>query len=765
MTKLTLLSRTAVLLSLCGAVALAPPASAQDFTSLGPGPVTSFDGSAGRVAAVACSRTDPNLYYIGTCDGGVWKTTTAGASWTPVTDHLPGTPIGDVTLDPQNENIVYAGSGEANFANHSRYGLGLYKSTDAGATWTVLGADVFSGRCISRVLVHPTNSNIVYVALTAAGGGPASLAAKAHPLRNGPRGVFKSTDAGLTWTLLAGGLPALDCTDLEFDPSNPAVLLAGIGHVYGSPDNGVYRSADNGATWTRLSGGLPTTEVGRISFDIARSNPNRIYLMIARPSAGIGVGGSSSGGGELRVAMRSSDAGATWTNVPVGTGLLSTQGFYDILVTVSPTNPDLAYFGGVTIRRTTNGGASTSTVVDGHPDFHAAAWDAAGRCVIGNDGGVYRYNNPATSSAIVPLNNGLVNMQIYAGISTTPANDINIFAGLQDNGTARRRAQGDFQWASVVGGDGGWTQVNPSNPQIVFAQLQGANSLYRSTNGGNSFGSLGGTGLEGRHCFLPVYLIDHTNTNRMIIALERVWESMDGGTTYDPISPDLTLGGVAAIRAMAMSKTDPRYVYCATSDGLVYASTDGGHNFTQRLAGNQGWPRVTRELTAHPTDPQTVYLAGATYGAEHVRRSFDAGATWQVLDGNLPDLPTNVIDVDIRYPVPRLFAGTDRGVYMSKDDGVTWTRYGTGSPNAAVIDLVVEPSRSRMIVATQGRSAWSVPIACPADFNEDGQSDFFDYLDFAQAFADETAAADFNQDGQVDFFDYLDFVGAFDAGC
>lgn len=747
-------------------------ADAQTVTTvIGPGPVTFFSGSSGRISSVVCSPTNPSRYFVGTADGGVWRTTDAGVTWTALTDSMPTTAIGALALDPQDENTIYAGSGEANFANHCRYGLGLYRSGDGGDTWTVLGASTFSGRSISRVIVDPANRNVIYVAVVGAGGGPERRAAKGHPQRFGPVGVFRTADGGVTWTQLLNGLPNVAVTDLEMDPTNPNVLIAGVGEPYGDAANGLYQTNNGGASWTRLTPtGFPTTDVGRIALAWARSDRTRIYAFVATPSTGLGVGGSSAGGGALRAALRSSDAGANWTSVPVAANLVGAQAFYDLLVTVSPTNPDLVYFGGINLVRSTNGGTTLTSVNPGHVDLHAAAWDAAGRLVFGNDGGCYRANTPATATVAVPLNGtggagSITNMQFYAGLSTSPVSDVTIFGGLQDNGSVRRRATNTTQWDSTVGGDGGWTRVNPANPNIVFNQFQGANNLYRSTDGGVNFSFINGTGLTGRHAFLPPYLIDPTNPNRMILALERVWESTNGGNTFTPISPDLTLGGIAAIRAMAMAPSNPLFVYAATSDGLVWASSDGGRNFTQRLSGNPGWPRVTRELTVHPTQPQTVYRAVANFGVNQVQRSRDAGVTWEVLDGNLPDLPVNVVDVDLRYPTPRLYAGTDAGVYESRDDGTTWARYGTNQANAAVIDLIIEPARGRLIAAAQGRSAWIIPIYCPADYNEDGTADFFDYLDFVSAFAAEDAAADFNRDGVVDFFDYLDFVAAFAGSC
>ncbi len=758
--------------SVLGAVGvLAAPVAAQSWTSLGPAPITNFGGASGRVAGVACSPTDASKWFIATADGGVWRTTNAGQSWTPLTDHLPTTATGAIAIDPSNEQVIYAGSGEANFANHSRYGRGLYKSVDGGDTWTVLAAGTFSGRCFSRILVHPAQPSVVFASITGAGGGPERFAAKRHPDRAGPRGVFKSVDGGVTWTQLGGGLPAIDATDIEFDPADPQVMYAGVGYVYGDAANGIYKSTNGGANWTRLAGGLPVGTAGRVAMAMTAANRNRIYALFAAPVAGIGVGGSASGGGQIFGAYRSDDAGANWTQLGLDGNLGSVQQFYNNLVIANPTNADLVFFAGVQIVRSTDAGATfTGNLPAHHPDFHAAAWDAAGRLVVGNDGGTALSSDLGDSFATT--NTDLANMQFYAGLSTHPTDDTIIYGGLQDNGTARRDDPDSRTWTSVFGGDGGWTQLDQSDPARIFLEFQGAGNLFRSTNFGQSFPRATGS-ISGRHAFLPPFLIDATNPQRMVYATERVWESLDGGSTFTAVSADLTSGSPFAIRAVTMSPTDSRYMYVVTSDNRVLASSDSGRTFALRLADHFGWPRVTREIVVDNTDPLTVYLAGATFGAPHVRRSRDGGVTWQTLSATLPDVPVNSVGVDTRYPTARLYAGGDDGVYQSRNGGQTWSRLGDNFPHAAVVDILVQPVRpsgnGRLIVATQGRGAWAIPLYCIADFNSDGAVNADDLSDFITAYFDAggpgSDAADFNGDGVINADDLGDYITAYFDGC
>lgn len=730
------------------------PAIAQTWTELGPAPITGA-GDVGRISAIVCSPTNANKYFVGGADGGVWRTTNGGTSWTPLTDHMPTTAIGALALDPADENIIYAGTGEGNFANHSRYGLGIYKSTDGGDTWTHLAQSTFGGRCFSRILVSPADSQRLFAAVTIAGGFPSLAAAKGHPGATGPVGVFRSDDGGVTWTHLTSGVPTLSATDLAFQPDNSQILYAAIGHLFGSPSNGVYKSLDGGDTWAR-AGVLPTTTTyGRISLAPAPTNPQRVYVLAARPA-------TSSGGNAITEGLyRSDDGGATGALKTV-IDMQATYGWYLSVVTVSPTSADTVFIGGLTFQRSTNAGGAFANVTPTHVDMHAAAWDASGRLVVGDDGGVQRTANNGTSWTAIST--GLGTVQFYAGLSVHPTSDLIFFGGTQDNGT-NRRSTDTKSWSRVIGGDGGWTQLDRSNPLRIFGEYQGTGALSRSTNGGASF-SASGFGINGgdRNCFLPPYLIDQTNPQRMLYGTQRVYRSTDGGTSWNPISADLTLGA-GAIRALAMGVNDPDRVYAATNDGRVLASADGGVSFALRLSGIPGWPRVTREITVDPGNARTAYLAVAAFGTDQVRRTRDAGVTWEALDGDLPDMPVNVIAADGRCPTPVLYAGTDAGLYVSADDGVTWRPYGAGLPNACVIDIDVDSVRNRLSIATQGRGAWTAPIHLQADFNNDGFADGADYDQFVNAFEAGDLAADFNGDTFVDGIDYDRFMIAFESGC
>ncbi|MEZ6234219.1 MAG: GC-type dockerin domain-anchored protein [Phycisphaerales bacterium] len=745
-------------------------ALAQTWEELGPAPTSVSGGSAGRVSSIACSPTDPDLYYVGAADGGVWKTTDGGLNWTPLTDHMPTTAIGAVEIDPFDERIIYAGTGEANFANHSRYGLGLLRSMDAGATWELLAGETFAGRCFSRIVCDPATPGVLYASITRAGGFPELAAARGHPQAESPLGVFRSADRGETWTRLPG-LPELSITDLAIDPFNASVLYAGVGRIFGSPDNGVYKSSDAGQTWTRLSGGLPTQELGRVTLAVSPDEPQTLVTLLTRPSSPTGGGAQSIGG------YRSTDGGQTWS--AYGTVSQSSYGWYLSVASIRPGAPGTVFYGGLLMNRQIGG--QSASVTPPHVDIHAIEWDAAGRLLSGNDGGVHRSEDLGASWT--NLNVGLGTIQFYAGVSTHPSDDDWFAGGTQDNGSSVRR-NGNNSWSHVLGGDGGWTQtfLDGLGRVVVFAESQGTGNLSRSTNGGMSFQGAGG-GLSGRNCFLPPYVVDPSDPQRLLYATERVFESTNGGTQWAALSGDLTAGGSAAIRALAIAPSDARFVYAATNDGRVLASGDSGATFDLVMEDHPGWPRVTRELTVHPTEPETVYLAASAFGADQVRRSRDAGLTWETLDGDLPDVPVNVVVADARCETEVLYAGTDSGVFRSLNGGRNWYRFGDG-PNAVVIDLrlEVEGGRERLVIGTQGRGLWRAAVGgecwCRADQNGDGtlsNDDFFAYLS-AYA-AGDLAGADLTgsalpgvpgfgePDGVLSGDDFFYYLGLYAAGC
>lgn len=680
------------------ALAVSTLANAQVWKELGPSPIEG--GFNGRISSVACSATNASKVYFGGADGGVWKTLDGGATWTVLTDQAETSAIGAVAVDPTNDQIVYAGTGEANYANHSRYGVGILKSTDGGATWTLYGKDTFGGRTFSKIVIDPSNTQVLYASVAAAGGFPEKAGAKGHPLRSGPMGVFKSTDGGVSWTQLTNGLPNQAGTDIAIVSSTPNVLFAAIGRPFGATENGVYKSTDSGASWTKLAGGLPSSNLGRISVATAPSDPNRVYALVVNRCDASGNGASTLG------AYKSVNGGTSWTSMPIGS-FQATYGWFLCAIGVQPTNADVALFAGYDMMRTTNGGSSFSTVTPQHVDNHAIAWDASGRVWAGCDGGLFRSTNNGTTW--VNVNTGIGTCQFYAAIALSPANPLVVLGGLQDNGTVQRNSTSGA-WDNFIGGDGGYAAIDQLLPSRAFAQYQGAGNIFRSTNSGGSWNSAGsGINTNDRSAFFTPVEIDPTTSSRILLGTHRVYRSTNGGTSWTAISADVS-NGSGAIRALAISKSSPQTVWVATTDGNISKSTDGGATFTKMLTGIPGWPRVTREVTIDPLDDKTVYLAVSNFGIDQVLKTTNGGTSWAALDGDLPDVPVNVLVVDKPYGKHTIFAGTDTGVYYSRDGGVKWYRLGPNFPHVPVIDLKVDMARTRLVVATQGRGAWEYKL-------------------------------------------------------
>ncbi|MCA9299475.1 MAG: hypothetical protein KDA28_10435, partial [Phycisphaerales bacterium] len=495
--------------------------------------------------------------------------------------------------------------------------------------------------------------------------------------------------------------------------------------------------------------GLPSGH-GRLSVAVAPSDPDVVVALLTNPCSATGGGASAMG------AFRSEDGGQTWASA--GSVDQSSYGWYLSTVGIDPTTPTTVFYGGLEMRRYVNG--SGSNVTPPHVDVHDVDWDASGRLLVACDGGAFRSTDNGNSWT--SLNTTLSTIQFYAGISTHPADDEWFISGAQDNGSNRRDTTGTG-WTTVVGGDGGWTRVDQTRPSRVFAESQGTGNLYRSVNGGSNFNYVGGD-LSGRNCFLPPYVLDPVDPDVMLYATHRVHRSTDGGTSWSVHSGDLT-NGSGAIRSLAIAPSDRAVVYAATNDGNVQVSFDGGATFAMIRQGHAGWPRVTREIHVDSTDASTMYLAGATFGVDQVLRTRDFGATWTSLDGDLPDVPVNVIATDDRYDPPTIFAGSDSGLWRSIDGGTHWARYGCGMPHAVVVDLAVEADRNRVVVSTQGRGAWLVALRVPTDLNGDRVVDVFDVIAFLDLLESGDEGADWNGDGRLDIFDVLSFLEAFDGGC
>lgn len=690
------------------------PLSLSQWTPTGPGPIVNGNTAgnlptSGRTGGVAAHPTDPNTLYIAAVGGGIWKTTDGGTIWTPLTDNQATLWSYAVAVSQSNPDIVYAGTGEPTNSILSFYGRGVLKSTDAGSTWTLLGSSVFDRRTIARVVIHPTDPNTVYVAT---GGGVNGS--------SGNRGVWKTTDGGLNWTntttAITGAQFSGVYSDLLMHPTDPLTLYCAVGQYNGQLKNGVYVTTNGGTSWA-ASGNHPVgTANGRISIAISKSNPLVLYSIISNP-------GTS---GLLKM-MKTIDGGTTWNEVLGVPNFMGGQGWYDQCIAVDPTNPDVVYVGGQSgtngILKSEDGGSSWTSIASDatgegpHVDFHGFGFDASGRLLSTNDGGVFRLNNASLASLDWVSLNGNIQTTQFIGIAMDPANLDLSYGGSQDNGT--EKFTGFIGWTAIRGGDGGHVEVDPSNPLTIYHTFQyprTGGTWERSDDGGNTWqvkqNGINATGPTPDPGNFYVYLVlDPSNPTRLLTGTNRVYETTDKGENWAPISTPSNngWGTGSAIDAIGLAATDINVIY-ATAGGAIYVTSNHGATWALRNTGTTG--DHFKDVAVHPEDPNTAYIVRDRFGAGgKVFKTTNAGVNWTNISSNLPDIPAQSIVIDSNNPGQAddvLYVGTDTGVYRSTNGGTSWTVHATGMPNCSVFDLDLNQTTGVLMAGTHGRGSFQI---------------------------------------------------------
>ena len=658
----------------------------------------------GRVVDVVVDPELADTIYIAAASGGIWKSTDAGMTYSPIWPKSWGQGMGALAIAP--DGTLYAGTGEANPGGGSIVfgGTGIYRSRDRGKTWENVGLK--KSGAIGRIVVDPVDPNRIFVAA-------------AGDLFNpgGQRGVFRSTNGGRTWKLvLAGDNDTTGAVDLGIDPANPDLVFAAMWdhrrepdlRRYGGEGSGLYRTSDGGDNWERLGGGLPAAGpgVGRIGVAVAPSLPNVVYAIV------------NTSAGPFQGFYKSVDGGTTWLKTSaVGdpSGLIfsqSTFGWWFGRIFVSPNNPNHVFVPGVSLVASQDGGLTFLPHTGPHADQHAMAWDPKvdGRVYLGNDGGMYRHDD----GALMP--SGWVKatdqpwMQFYS-INVSQQDPTRLAGDLQDNGCTRSYPD---DWNSYCGGDGVSTGIDPTDHNFVYGCSQ-YGSCSRSTDGAETTTRFGAT-TSNRRNWQTAITFDPRNTDVMYYVGDVVNRSTDKGTTWTAISPPLSMNegrdesypfGTAT--TVAVARTDSNRIYVGLDEGTIWKTEDQGATWEQidpaRLPGE--W--VSR-IAVDSRDEDTVYatFSGFRSGAKdaHVMRSTDGGDTWTDISANLPDAPVN--DIIVRRA--QLLVGTDVGVFRSTDGGRRWLRVGTGLPMAAVMDIDYQAATRTVIAGTFGRGIWSVPL-------------------------------------------------------
>jgi photosystem II stability/assembly factor-like uncharacterized protein len=668
----------------------------------------------GRSQAVAGSTSRPLEYYFGATGGGLWKTTDAGLTWRPVSDRFfKSSSVGAIAVAESNPDVVYVGMGETQLRGNIIQGDGVYKSTDAGRTWTHLGLE--KTLAISRVRVHPTNPDVVFVA------------ALGNPYGATPdRGVFKSNDGGKTWTKVLFRDEKTGAVDLIIDPANPDVLYAGLWEVFrtphslssGGPGSGLFKSTDGGTTWTELSknAGLPKPIWGKVGVAVSGADSNRLYALIEAAEGGLFI---------------SDDAGATWKLANDNRGIRQ-RAFYYTRVYADPKAKDTVYVLNVSFYRSTDAGKTMSTISVPHGDNHDL-WIAPNdpnRMVQANDGGA----NVSMNAGASWTEQDFPTAQFY-NVFTTAHVPYHVCGAQQDNSAACISSTGGGELYAVGGGESGYIAPDPEDTDVFYAGSYGGlltrinrrTGERRSINvwPDNPMGFSAGDIKERFQWTFPI-IIAPTDPNTLYVTSQHVWKSTNEGQSWTRISPDLTradrstLGpsggpitldqtGVetyATVFTLAPSARDGKVIWAGSDDGVVHVTRDGGANWQKVTPPDL--PDFTRIslIEASPHDAGTAYLAGNRYQradrAPYVYKTADYGKTWTKIITGLPgdDFPRAIREDPKRRGL--LFLGTENGIYVSFDEGANWQSLRLELPVTPVHGIQVKGDD--LVIGTHGRS-------------------------------------------------------------
>ena len=652
------------------AVAQASPAA---WTEMGP------HNYAGRMLDVAFDPNNSNIIWAGSASGGIWRSPDGGATWTAMDDQLPTLAIGCVVTHNTNSNIIYLGTGEGSFNADAVYGVGVLKSVDGGSTWNLTGLswDLSDNAAVNEMVMDPTNPDVLIAAT-----------------RNG---VYRTNDAGVSWTnTLSFASGHEDAKVVVIDPANPQNVYVTLGYPWGDQNNGIYKSTDNGATWTRLTNGLPATasDMGRASLTICESNPSVLYM---------GLSGSFDyNSAALYGVYKTTDGGNNWVQTANSPNFYNNQGWYDNVIAVDPDDPNVVYSGGVDLYKSTDGGVNWSTITNGiHVDQHAIAIHPTNSNIVyaGNDGGMYKTGNGGDSWN--GINDGLATMQFYA--MGSDANNASVaFAGTQDNGT--NRYTGSFTWDHVLGGDGGEATVDFSNSQIVYGEYQNGYHM-KSINGGDNWSSIN-NGLGDGPWVTPVEMEPVDPSILYTISDDNLFITHSGGSSWALLF-DAT---ESLSRCIRVAPSDVSTIYVAGSS-VMYRTTDGGSSWTNITTGLES--ASLSSIAVDPTNAQLVYVVSSNWSdGNHVFKSINGGDAWQNVTNNFPNIPCNSIVIDPDHS-EYIYVGTDLGTYISSDGGASWEEWNTGLPNVVVDELDIQASSRLIRAATHGRGMWESPLAEP----------------------------------------------------
>lgn len=665
--------------------------NALSWTQLGPGNI------GGRIRAIAVHPSDPNTVYLGAVAGGVWKSVDGGSTWTSLNDFMGNLAVCALVIDPGNPNVLYAGTGEGFFNLDAIRGAGIFKSTDAGATWNQLSSTNNANFYYVNDLDYDAANGVLYAATR--------------------KGLYSSNDGGASFSpKVTGSGSDVHCMDIEIALTSPRTIFATFG-LFNQAE--IWRSTDAGSTFSQ---NITLANYGRIEMAVSKSNPSVAYASF--------MDLNTYGTGAI---IYSTNAGTQWFYGTVpgpsysgASTYTGTQAWYDNILAVDPDNPNNLLAGGIDNWKSTNGSTSwtqkTNWYSQGgappyvHADQHVYAFAPSNSSIVylGNDGGIYKSTNKGETWTA--LNNNLFITQFYYGAvnptGTTYA------GGTQDNGTLR--TTGSSNWTEILGGDGGATEIDFNNPNNIYMEYVNL-AFFKSTNGGSTFfKAMNGIptgpnfydGTTDRTQFISPFSMDPNNSSTIVAGTYRVWRTSDGAANWSAISGDLTDDGsgtsTATISTVIVAKGNSNVIYVGCSNGRVQVTTNGGSNWNLRTS---GLPNLAvTKIATDPNNPATAFVTFSGYTTSRIFKTTDYGVSWTNISGNLPSLPTNCVAVN-PADANNLFVGTDLGVFSTTNGGSNWVQDVTGMANVPVLDLDYRASDNKLFAATHGRSMYSAPIS------------------------------------------------------
>ncbi len=688
-----------------------------------------MENGVGRINCIAFHPTDPATYFVGVAQGGVWKTSNNGVSWTPLTDNLPITRISDIAIDPINPDIMYISVCDFEYISFSlllngkkrntHYGLGVYKTIDGGITWNTTGLSfqLTDGLAslVRKILINPNNTNELVAC--------------------GVNGMYKSLDAGLTWNKKVNEL----FWDLTIDPNNQNILYAATGWVQTANigNAGIYKSTNFGSTWTLLNTNIPLVDsVQRIKLAVAPSNSNYIYAVTVNTDNGFyGI-------------YKSIDAGLTWQFLNNGINILNGndgtgpggQGNYDLGFSINASDENILYVGGVNLWESIDGGFVFDPVAHWtlsygptiHGDIHfIERQPLTGNLFVCSDGGLYRTSNVLSQSWLDANNgnpwptqwtnlcNGLAITSFYR-ISSSRTTDGRLLAGAQDNASF---FYDGLDWSTVNGGDGMDNYIDPLNSNYLIASSQYGN-LASSFDGGVTFsGVFSNVNNELAEWTTPI-VADYNQPGVLYAGYENVVMSNDNGSSWTSIS-SFPPSGIAnnEISALAVSNSNSNYIYAAkrvryefSVPGSVYVTPDGGSSWNDITFGLPDSLYYT-SIDVKANDENTAYVSMAGFSiGNKVFETNNAGNSWRNISYNLPNIPVNCVK-----NIPgsnKLMAATDIGIYILDSNSTIWTNQSVGLPNVIIQDIEFNAALDKVYLATFGRGIWSTNISVLTSLNE-----------------------------------------------